>query len=144
MQSNKIINGVKIPYLIIGDPAYELQPWLMKDYPGRGLDADKHFFNQSLNSARVYVEMAFGRLKGRFRMLLKRSDIYYTFMPEVVAACCALHNLIEDSKEHFPSNWLPSLDDLNLFPQPAPRTSHQFDSFTGMKIRDTLKDFIKK
>lgn len=116
----------------------------MKDYPGRGLAAEKQNFNEALNSARVHVEMSFGRLKGRFRMLLKRSDVNYTFMPEVVATCCTLHNLIEESKEHFPQNWLPSLHDLNLFPQPAPRTSHQFDSPTGMVIRDTLKDFIKR
>lgn len=135
---------MKIPYFIIGDPAYELQPWLMKDYPGRGLGADKQHFNESLNSARVHVEMAFGRLKGRFRMLLKRSDIHYTFMPEVIAACCTLHNLIEDSKDHFPARWLPSQHDLDLFPQPAPSTSHQFDSFTAMEIRDTLRDLIKK
>lgn len=115
----------------------------MKDYPGKKLSADKFNFNTALNSARVNVEISFARLKGRFRMLLKRSDIDYTFMPQVIAACCTLHNLIEDSKEEFPLSWLPSISDLNLYPQPDPIIAHQFDSYQGKEIRDTLKDYLK-
>lgn len=69
----------------------------MKDFVGRNLEDFEENFNIHLNSSRVNVEMAFGCLKSRWRILSKQSDIYYTFMPKIVGACCILHNLIEKS-----------------------------------------------
>lgn len=123
----------------MGDPAYELLPWLIKDYPGQGIRRDKHLFNEALNSARVVVEMAFGRLKGRWRILLKRCDIFYTFMPQIVGACCALHNLIEAFGESFPRHWTPTAAELNEYQQPSHFAPHNtLDSLAGSDIRDAL------
>lgn len=55
---------MEVPYIIIGDPAYPLLPWLIKGYPG-AVTVEQDSFNVYLNSARVVVEMAFGRLRGR-------------------------------------------------------------------------------
>ena len=52
-------------------------PWLMKPYPGAGLSPKERKFNTSLSRAHVVVECAFGRLKGRWRPLLKRNDVMY-------------------------------------------------------------------
>jgi len=39
----RTINGVNVPLLILGDPAYPLKPWMMKCYPDTGhLIAAKH------------------------------------------------------------------------------------------------------
>lgn len=87
----------------------------------------------------MVVEQAFGRLKGRWRILLKRCDIFYTFMPAVVGACCALHNLIEGCGEPFPRHWTPSVADLLLYQQPAHFAPHNaLDSLLGSEIRDAL------
>ena len=35
-RQTKVINGVEVPLLILGDPAYPALPWLMKPYPEHG------------------------------------------------------------------------------------------------------------
>ena len=49
------INGVMVPVLIIGDPAYPLLPWLMKPHPQTGA-RNKRSFNFKLSSTRMVVE----------------------------------------------------------------------------------------
>jgi len=58
------INGKEIPLMIAGDPAYPLLPWLLKGYTGC-LTPEQESFNTYHSSARICVENAFGRLKGR-------------------------------------------------------------------------------
>ena len=52
----------------------------MKPYTGTGLSQAQRQFNYRVSRARVVVECAFGRLKGRWRSLLKRSDVRVDFM----------------------------------------------------------------
>ena len=43
----------------------------------------------------MVVGGAFGRLKCRFRCLLKRNDTSLEKLPFKIAACCTLHNICE-------------------------------------------------
>ncbi|CAM5163300.1 unnamed protein product [Natator depressus] len=91
---------VEMPIIILGDPAYPLMPLPMKPSTGT-LDSSKELFNYRLSKCRMVVECAFGRLKGRWRSLLTRSDLSETNIPIVIVACCVLHNLCESKGETF-------------------------------------------
>ena len=52
------------------------------------------------------VQHGYGRLKGRWRCLLKQLDVDVSDVPEVVTACCVLHNICEVHGEKFSEEWL--------------------------------------
>ena len=45
-------------------------------------------------------------LKGRWRCLLKRLDVASCDVPELVAACCVLHNICETQGDTFDDQWM--------------------------------------
>ncbi len=53
----------------------------------------------------MVIENAFGRLKGRWEMLLKCNDVNINIMSDIVVACCILHNICELRKETYLPEW---------------------------------------
>uniref|UniRef100_A0A1X7U837 Uncharacterized protein n=1 Tax=Amphimedon queenslandica TaxID=400682 RepID=A0A1X7U837_AMPQE len=69
---SRVIHNVVVPLHIVADPAYPLLTWVMKPFSDNGkLSADQINFNYHLSKARVVTENAFGRMKGRWRCLMK-------------------------------------------------------------------------
>ena len=136
------IAGKNIPLVVLGDPVYPLLPWLMKAHPNNGhLTIEQKRFNYRLSKARVVVEHCYGRLKGRWRCLLKRLDVDVGDVPEVVAASCVLHNICERHGEEFSEEWLEGVESpASECGSVVTTTAQPQDS--AISIRDTLTSYF--
>ena len=137
------ICGEDIPLLVLGDPAYPLLSWLMKAFPDNGsLSCQQKTFNYSLSRARVVVEHAYGRLKGRWRCLLKRNDVLIHDVPKLVAAGCVLHNVCEIHGETFDEDWMSDITDNNSV-NTVSTTSTSLES-SGRDVRQALMAYFSQ
>ena len=127
-----------LPFLL-GDSAYPLSVWLMKPFPHNAvLTSSQHTFNYRLSRARIVVENAFGRLKARWRRLMKQNDMEIAHVPQVVVACCILHNLCEVHGDTFNDTWLedPRLEQPH---SPSPST---IPASQAKALRDCLVQYF--
>ena len=111
----------------------------MKAYPDNGrLTREQKTFNYGLSHARVVVEHAYGRLKGRWRCLQKRLDISVYDVLKCVAACVVLHNVYEVHGEAFDEDWMEGIE-CGSDASESDFGSSQSES--GENIRQTLTYF---
>ena len=90
------ISGKQVPMCLVGDSAYPISRWLMKLFSDNStLSPQQKHFNYRLSRAPAVVEIAFGRLKARWRRLMKKNDMHTEHIPVVISACCILHDMCE-------------------------------------------------
>lgn len=138
VQRSLLAEGVEIPVHLIGDASFPLKPWLMKAYgEEQQLSSERRRFTYALSSAHSVVDAAFTRLKGRWRCLQKKSDIDVSVMPDVVAACCVLHNICERTGDDFLPEWSVATATAHLCQPHA--EAFEGDTYCGAEvIRDTI------
>lgn len=137
------INGINVPLFLIGDSAYPLQTWLMKPFPQSGvLTSEMRQYNYRICRARIVVENAYGRLKARWRRLMKRNDMHVNHIPNIIAAACILHNLCEVHGEHFNDAWLQDMSDSNYSPPPTVAI-RDGSSNQPKRVRDALVHYFR-
>ena len=89
----------------------------------------------------MVVENAFGRLKGRWRCLLKRLDMQVDKVAIAVGACVVLHNICEIFGDYCLEDWeqVASEDDVINSAPDGRNTSRQA---AASSIRDAIKDYL--
>ena len=93
-------SGTEMPFVIVGDEAYPLKTYLMKD-----LSCEERVFNYRLSRARRCVECAFGILTAKWRLFNKAIETNVNKAERIVRCICLLHNIIIDleATTHHPS-----------------------------------------
>ena len=102
------------PYALVGDAAYPCRPWMFAPFKGHkdGLSREQYHWNFAQSSTRMCIERAFGMLKGRWRVLLKRVDVHLRNVPDLVSTCLVLHNMCIIFGDNFWKNeWLEEATD---------------------------------
>lgn len=80
--------------VILGDKAYPPLRWCIPPYIDRGnLQRRERNFNTQHAKTRQIIERAFALLFGRFRRLKYLDMSRVDLIPEVILACCVLHNV---------------------------------------------------
>ena len=88
----KKIEGRTVAPLVLGDSVFPLQAWLMKPYTDATLTAEQKYFNYRLSRARMVTEGAYGQLKARWRVLLRKCESDTEQIKITTLACIVLHN----------------------------------------------------
>ena len=136
------ISSIDVPLYMIGDSAYPMQSWLMKPFSfNSDLPTQQHTYNYRISRARIVAENAFGRLKVRWRRLMKRNDMYVHNVPVVAAAACVLHNICEIHHDQFNDAWLVDNDGLAQPATTAFRDVSASDS-RPQQIRSALASYL--
>ena len=115
--SNRTVNlqgSGEIPLVTVGDSAFPRHPWLLKAYNEETTDPQQRYFNKKLCSAQVVTENAYGMLKGRWRILYKKTECRMYNLKYIIMASIMLHNLCISRNDPCEPRWRLEVRELSL------------------------------
>lgn len=114
------VDGMPLPYVLVGDEAFELTDYLLRPYPGKGgLNLNRNIFNYRLSRARRTIENCFGILVSQWRILKKPIESTVDNTINMVHAIICLHNWLrkrDDQNNYIPPNMVDQYGSNGLIP----------------------------
>lgn len=114
------VDGLPLPYVLVGDEAFQLSDYLLRPYPGRGgLSQERSIFNYRLSRARRTIENAFGILVSQWRILKRPIDATVDNTINMIKAIICLHNWLrkcDDTSEYISPNMVDQYGSNGLIP----------------------------
>lgn len=134
-------NGTEpLPFVLVGDDAFALKPYLMKPYPQHGLDIQKRIYNYRHSRARRISENLFGILANRWRVFKTIMQIPPETIEEVVMAALTLHNFLRSSISkdvYFPAGLIDSESEDGKLVPGLWRQDSASESFLSLQVPST-------
>lgn len=96
---NRVTEGSILPYVLIGDEAFQLTNYMMRPFPGKGgLTKEKAVFNYRISRARRMVECTFGCLASQWRIYKRPINTSIETAKSLVEATIVLHNFLRQNE----------------------------------------------
>ena len=128
-----------VPLVTVGGSAFPQFSWLIKKYNENMRDKHQRYFNKKLCGARVVTKNAFGILKGRWRILNKKTECRLFNLCYVIMASIALHNLCIELADPCQPRWILKVQELALIRKQLHREENMKESaLNRMKISNWL------
>lgn len=119
---------IRMPHILLGDPAYPLKPFLMRPFPVTKLELSETIFNEHLSKARQVIECTFGIITNKLRLLQKAIDVNLDFADKIVKCIlCLLNNIIIDRERY---------QELLLMSNQANKSDNRFASVSAYIIKE--------
>lgn len=95
-------------------------------------------FNKALTKSRQVIEIAFGHLKGRWRILTRNFIRDPQFVTSVAMVCAALHNVCERANFPFDDTWCVDKGNYTLIGPRLPPLPLPNDMAYAQEVRLSL------
>ena len=115
------IEALPLGLYFVGDAAYTLSERLLIPFTGSQREnLNNDAFNFHLSQLRIRIEMAFGRLVIKFRILKKNLECSLQKNVRVIMTCARLHNhIIEHDTQEWNENNEINIDDIGISAMPG-------------------------